>query len=863
MNDIVPHKIPPPDVVSAGNLRQHLREGRQALREAYAARPSPSTLLRAHSKLVDSALIRAWKALPTATQACLVAVGGYGRGELFPSSDIDLLLLVDGRHSDEQIQPIEGFIGMLWDIGLEVGHSVRTVEECVDLSIQDITVQTNLLESRLLSGSRRLYHRFQDAFAGALDAQHFCKAKQLEQSQRHDRFQDTNLEPNLKEFPGGLRDLHHLLWITGAGGLGRTWRELVTADLVTAKEASRLSHLQRFLSDLRIRLHFLAGRREDRLLFDYQTAIARELGFEDTPSRRESEQLMQAVYRSATTVRQINAIVHQNVGARLFPPRTEASRPINERFSIRHELLEAATEDLFEREPSAILESFQILQANNELKGMRASTLRALWRAGPRINAAFRKDPVNRDRFMSVLRHPSNVIRELRRMTEYGILGRYIPAFGRIVGQMQHDLYHVYTVDEHIFKVVRNLRRFTVPELAHEYPLCSRLINDFERPDVLYLAGLFHDIAKGRGGDHSELGAVDARRFCREHKLSTEDTNLVAWLVRQHLTMSSTAQKQDISDLQTIAQFAKLVGDDRHLVGLYLLTVADIRGTSPRVWNAWKAKLLEDLFWATRRVLAGERPSTQSSLQKRQADALALLQLYAVPADAHQKLWAQLDTTYFLRHEAQEIAWHTRLLNYRVQSPTPIVKARLAPIGEGLQVLIYTPDQKELFARICNFFSRAGFSIAEAKIHTTRHGYALDSFLILDPAGRDANYRDVMSYVEHDLTERLQQQAPLEPAGQGRLSRRVRHFPVTPEVEIHPDERGTYMVLSVTSSDRPGMLYRIARALVKYDISLHSAKINTLGERIEDTFLITGHMLRDAKSVVRLESDLLQALQAE
>lgn len=861
MNDLGPQTLSADRITSAATLRQTLKDGRQTLREAYRQRPSPPTLLRSHSRLVDSVLVRAWRELPAPAQSSLIAVGGYGRGELFPNSDIDLLVLCE---SDGGADPsIERFIGTLWDIGLEVGHSVRNVRDCMDLAVQDITVQTNLLEARFLAGSRRLYQRFHAEFRACLDPQRFCKAKQLEQTQRHDRFHDTNLEPNLKEFQGGLRDLHHLIWIARAGGLGTSWRELVSADLVTAREANQLARLQRFLSDLRIRLHYLAGRREDRLLFDYQTAIARELGFEESPGRRASERLMQSLYRAATTVRQMNAIVHQNVGAQLFPQWAEEPRVLNDRFVARHELLEAATEDLFEREPGAIMESFQLLQEHHDLKGMRAATLRALWRAGPRIDAAFRSDPSNRARFMSILRHPSFLIRELRRMNEYGILGRYIPAFGRIVGQMQHDLYHVYTVDEHIFKVVRNLRRFTVPELAHEYPLCSRLISDFERPEVLYLAGLFHDIAKGRGGDHSELGAVDARRFCRAHQLSKEDTELAAWLVRHHLTMSATAQKQDISDPHTIASFAELVGDDRHLVGLYLLTVADIRGTSPKVWNAWKAKLLEDLFWGTRRALAGEQTSRQSSIQKRQDDALALLQLYAVPADAHTKLWAQLDTTYFLRHEAQEIAWHTRLLNYRVQSPEPIVKARLASMGEGLQVLIYTPDQKELFARICNFFSRAGFSIAEAKIHTTRHGYALDSFLILDPAGRDANYRDVMSYVEHDLTERLQQQTPLEPPGPGRLSRRVRHFPMTPEVEIHPDERGTYMVLSVTSSDRPGMLYRIARVLVKHNIGLHSAKINTLGERIEDTFLITGPGLRDAKSVVRIESDLLQALQED
>jgi [protein-PII] uridylyltransferase len=494
---------------------------------------------------------------------------------------------------------------------------------------------------------------------------------------------------------------------------------------------------------------------------------------------------------------------------------------------------------------------------------MRAATLRALWRARLRIDSHFRANPRNRERFMSLLRSPSRLIRELRRMTQYGILGRYIPAFGRIVGQMQHDLYHVYTVDEHIFKVVRNLRRYTVAELAHEYPLCSRLINDFERPEVLYLAGLFHDIAKGRGGDHSALGALEALRFCEQHGLSDDDSRLVEWLVRHHLTMSATAQKQDISDPEVIATFARLAGSDRYLVALYLLTVADIRGTSPKVWNAWKAKLLEDLFWATRRVLSGEEISTHSSVKSRQEDALVKLRLYAIPPQAHARFWKQLDTSYFLRHDAQEIAWHTRLLNYRVDGPEPVVKARLAPMGEGLQVLIYTPDEKELFARICNFFARAGFSIVEAKIHTTRHGFALDSFLILDPQGREASYRDVMSYIEHDLTERLAHKAPLGPPSAGRLSRRVRNFPTTPEVDLQPDERGTYMVLSVIASDQPGLLFRIAKLFVDHEINLHTAKINTLGERVEDTFLISGPTLNDPKSVVRLESDLLQALQVE
>jgi len=851
----------PPDVIT--QFKQRLREGRDRIRAHFLARGDAAAVLRSHCRLVDRVLVDLWHASNLPRRSALVAAGGYGRGELYPNSDVDLLLLVDDALADEENAALEAFVGSLWDVGLEVGPSVRSVAQCADLSTRDLTIQTNLLEARFLCGSRSLHDRFRAAFAAVLDAQMFCKGKQLEQQQRHDRYEDTNLEPNIKEFPGGLRDLHQLLWISRAAGLGASWKELVASDLLTADEMRRVVREHRFLGALRVRLHYLAGRREDRLLFDYQAALAKDLALSDRKGRRASELLMQRVYRCATTIRQINAIVQQNVGAKIFPPRAEQATRLNERFLVRHELLEAATEDVFERIPSAILESFTLLQEHHGLKGMRAGTLRALWRASNRIGPAFRADPTNRALFMRILRAPSRLVRELRRMNHYGILGRYIPSFGRVVGQMQHDLYHVYTVDEHIIKVVRNLRRFTVPELAHEYPLCSRLINDFARPEVLYLAGLFHDIAKGRGGDHSQLGAVEARRFCRAHGVGREDIALVEWLVKNHLVMSATAQKQDVSDPDVIAAFARTVGDDRHLVALYLLTVADIRGTSPKVWNAWKAKLLEDLFRATRRAISGEQITTESSLQARQEEALASLRLYAIPSTAHEKLWAQLDTTYFLRHDAQEIAWHARLLNYRVDAPQPVVKARLAPIGEGLQVMIYTQDQPELFARICDFFARTGFNIVEAKIHTTRHGYALDSFLVLDPQGRDATYRDLMSYIEHELADRIERRVPLEPPATGRLSRRVRHFPVTPEIELQPDERGTYRMLSVIASDRPGLLYRIARVLNAHDVNLHAAKIDTLGERAEDTFLITGPALKDTKSIVRLESDLVQALHVE
>jgi [protein-PII] uridylyltransferase len=343
--------------------------------------------------------------------------------------------------------------------------------------------------------------------------------------------------------------------------------------------------------------------------------------------------------------------------------------------------------------------------------------------------------------------------------------------------------------------------------------------------------------------------------------LSNADAQLVAWLVENHLVMSATAQKQDMSDPDVIEAFAARVGDDRRLVALYLLTVADIRGTSPKVWNAWKAKLLEDLFWITRRRLSGDTRSLESSLQQRQDAVKSKLRLYAIDERAHEKLWSQFDVSYFLRHDVDEIAWHTRLLNYRVDTPTPVVKARLSPAGEGLQVMIYVRDQQDLFARICSFFERISYSVAEAKIYTTRHGYALDSFQILDPDNKKPQYRDLIGYIEYELGQLLLAQAPLGPPGQGRLSRQLRHFPITPEVTIDADERGLYKVLAIIAGDRPGLLSRVARCLVDYKINLHTAKVNTLGDRAEDVFLINGEALNDPKTVVRFESDLLRVLQ--
>jgi len=842
-------------------LRQEIAAARQALWQGYLERPNPRLLLRRHAQLIDQTVKAVWEGAGVPRGATLVATGGYGRSELFPCSDIDLLVLLARDPSEDERGALERLIGALWDAGLEIGHSVRTIQGCVEAAASDITVRTTLLESRFLAGSRNLLRAMESALARTADPKSFLTAKKLEQEQRHAKHQDSpySLEPNLKEAPGGLRDLQVIQWIARASGIGPRWSDLVAAGLLQRQEARSLAVHEALLQDLRIRLHCLAGRREDRIVFDFQGALAAQLGFRDTPNRRASEAMMQRYYQTAKAVTQLNIILLQNLEARVAPRPDTAPRVLNERFEVRSNLLHIRQESTFVREPSSILECFLLMMQHQELRGMTARTLRALWRARSGINAAFRRNPVSRLLFLQILQQPRGIVHEFRRMNQYDILGRYLPEFGRIVGQMQHDLFHVYTVDQHILMVVRNVRRFTMPELAHEFPLCTELMSGFERRWLLYVAALYHDIAKGRGGDHSKLGSADVRGFARHHGLSVEDRKLVEFLVEHHLSMSQVAQKQDVHDPEVVRAFAEMVGSERRLVALYLLTVADVRGTSPKVWNAWKAKLLEDLYRATRRMLTGEPLARDAALAEKRAEAARLLRLYALSDGVKDALWGQLDITYFLRHDAQEIAWHTRNLHYRVTTSTPVVKARLAPFGEGLQVMIYAPDREALFARICGYFERAGFNIAEAKVHTTRDGYALDTFVVMGQ-GQNAHYQERISMIEAELAVEAQSDAPLPPRRGGRLSRRVRHFPISPSVDLRPDERGAYQVLSVVASDRPGLLYAVARTLARYRVSLQTARVNTLGDRAEDVFLVTGEGLANPKTVLQLEQDLLAEL---
>ena len=818
------------------------------------------------ARAVDRALVRLWQEEQMPPTCALIAVGGYGRGELFPHSDVDILLLLPGTADKALEARLEAFIGRCWDMGLDIGSSVRTVDECIKEAAQDVTVRTSLLEARLLTGDEGLYRTFETHYQGHLDAADFFQSKLLEMRQRHAKYQDTpySLEPNCKESPGGLRDLQVILWMTRAAGFGSSWNELLANGLLTRREAQELVSNERLLKTVRARLHLLAGRRQDVLVFDLQTQLAESFGYRPTTAKRASEQLMRRYYWVAKAVTQLNTVVLQNIEARLFPSELGITRKINDRFVERQGMLEIADADLYQREPTAILETFLLYEQTRGIKGLAASTLRALYNARTLMDAKWRKDPANRALFLSILQQPQGITHALRLMNQTSVLGRYLVNFRRIVGQMQHDLFHVYTVDQHILMVVRNIRRFAIVEHTHEFPFCSQLMANFDKPWVLTIAALFHDIAKGRGGDHSVLGMADARRFCQQHGLAREDADLVVWLVEHHLTLSQVAQKQDLSDPEVIRQFAEVVGNERYLTALYLLTVADIRGTSPKVWNAWKGKLLEDLYRMTLRVLGGATTDPHAVLEGRKEEARALLRLAALDDTAHEALWKQLDVGVFLRHDARDIAWFTRHFYNRVDTTIPIVRARILPAGVGLQVAVYSPDRPDLFARICGYFERRGLTILDAKIHTTKHGYALDTFQVADPGTglvEPGHYRDIITLVEHELAEQIARETALPEPPRGRISRQSRSFPIKPRVDLRPDERGQYYLLSLSATDRTGLLYAIARVLAHHRVSVHSARINTLGERVEDIFLVDGSRLtQDNKLQLALEGELLDAL---
>jgi [protein-PII] uridylyltransferase len=869
----------PVTAAELAHWREHYRSGKTellaSLAQSGASTRGIRSRLQALARHTDKTLQQLWVRAGFPESCSLVAVGGYGRGELFPYSDVDVLLLlpdgtlIDAPLGDSSLKVrIENFIGSCWDTGLEIGSSVRTESECLHEASKDVTVQTSVLEARWLAGSKANFLSLQARLEKAMDPKAFFVAKSLELRQRHNKFEDTPyaLEPNCKESPGGLRDLQVVLWVARAAGLGKSWEELARNGLATAFEVRQIKANEALLSLIRARLHMLADRREDRLVFDLQTVVAESFGYASVApdgsrlARRASESLMRRYYWAAKAVTQLNQILLLNIEERLNP-NTQPLRPINARFFEKAGRIEVASDELYVQQPHAILETFLLFQTTVGVNGLSARTLRALYNARSVMDAGFRRDPVNRDTFRKILMQPEGITHAMRLMNQTSVLGRYLWVFRKIVGQMQHDLFHVYTVDQHILMVLRNVRRFFMAEHSHEYPMCSQLAAGWDKPWILYIAALFHDIAKGRGGDHSELGCKDVRTFCSQHSIAAEDTQLIEFLVREHLFMSRMAQKEDLSDPEVIAGFAKRVGNERYLTALYLLTVADIRGTSPKVWNAWKGKLLEDLYRYTLRMLGGRAPDPQAEVESRKREALSLLALHAEPFESQKALWATLDVSYFMRHEAGDLAWHARQLSRHVGSGKSVVRARRSSDGEGMQVLVYTPDAPDLFARICGYFDTASFSIVDAKIHTANNGYAMDTFQVISATPHE-HYREHVSMVEAELIRILQTAGPLPPPGKGRVSRRVKSFPITPRVDLRPDEKAQRWLLSVSASDRVGLLYSIARVLARHRINLKLAKVTTLGERVEDTFLIDGPELQQNKAQIAIETELLEALKA-
>ncbi|MBF5004518.1 [protein-PII] uridylyltransferase [Diaphorobacter sp. NR2-3-3-1] len=856
-------------------LRERHKSGKAAI-IATLLKPSANTrgirtLLHRLALQTDNLLTHLWDRAGLPSEAALVAVGGYGRGQLFPHSDVDVLVLFPDTAGSELTEghraPIEAFIGSCWDAGLEIGSSVRTVADCLRESAADVTVQTSLLESRLLCGNATAFADFERRYGEQMDPRAFLIAKAFEMRQRHNKYENTPyaLEPNCKESPGGLRDLQFIAWAARAAGFGRDWDEMAETGLATPFEVEQIERNEALLFLIRAKLHAVAGRREDRLVFDLQTAVAEAFGYRSTTpegkrlAMRASETLMRRYYWAAKAVQQLTQILYLNIQERFYPSSHEL-RPINERFFEKAGLIEVASDDLYKQNPHAILETFLLYETTVGLKDLSAKTLRALYDSRSIMDAEFRRDPVNRAAFMQILKQPAGITHAMRLMNQTSVLGRYLWPFRRIVGQMQHDLFHVYTVDQHILMVLRNMRRFFMAEHAHEYPFCSQLAAGWDKPWILYLAALFHDIGKGRGGDHSQIGGIEIRRFCKQHSIDKDDAALLDFLVREHLTMSQVAQKQDLADLDVIKAFAARVGTERYLTALYLLTVADIRGTSPKVWNGWKGKLLEDLYRSTLRVLGGREPDAAADIEARKRDALVQLALSSQPFESHKKLWDTLDVGYFMRHEAADIAWHTRHLSRHVGTGNPVVRVRQSLAGEGLQVLVYSPDQPELFARICGYFERTGFSILDARVHTALNGYALDTFQVVPSETLAGHYRELITLIESELLRSISATGPLPEPTKRRVSRRVKSFPFAPHVSLKPDEKAQRWILTISASDRAGLLYTVARILSQHQLSVQLAKISTLGERVEDTFLVQGNELQHGARQIQIETELLKAL---
>jgi len=856
---------------SREEYRRQLGLAHEELKARFLDEEPVELLVHARAALIDTVLRQAWfEHLGNGERHwALVAVGGYGRGELHPCSDIDILLLVAQPPNDAERSQVERLITFLWDIGLEVGHSVRTVAECVQESAADVSVMTTLLEARLLHGDAALLETMNTALSppGIWPEKEFFEAKLKEQVLRHQKANDTayNLEPNVKTGPGGLRDIQTIGWVAKRHFGAESLDGLARRGFITASELRRLKQAQSFLWKVRFGLHIVTGRREDRLLFDHQLKLSQTFGYEDATYTLAVEQFMQRYYRTVMDASLLNELLLQLFSEAILS-NEEDIRPLNARFQVHNGSLEARRDDVFARTPSALLELFVLLQQNPDIKGVRASTMRAVTRCLWLIDEEFRQNPRHHRLFMDILRAPVGVTHELRRMNNYEVLGRYIPAFGRIVGRMQYDLFHAYTVDAHTLFVLSNLRRWAIPRYDHELPGLSRLMQQLPKPEIAYLAALFHDIAKGRGGDHSELGSVDAEAFCLEQGLSRYDARLVAWLVRNHLELSVTAQKQDITDPEVVSAFARRVGDETHLDHLYVLTCADVRGTNPKLWNSWKASLFHEFYERVKRALRRglESPIDQEELiRETQSAALQLLAGHGIGAEDIDRLWARFSPQYFLQYTPEEVAWHSRLLIERQPGPgDTLVAIEPRSVRGTTAVLAFMPEGIQGFARTTAVLDQLGLNIVDARVSPTDDGFTLGLYHILEDDGAPITDQDRQSEIEFAVLRALQRADAIMPVVSRRAPRQARMFNTPTQVTISVDDRNQRSVLELVAGDRPGLLCDVGKVLMQQHIELRKAKIMTVGERAEDVFYVTDlqHRPLNEQAAQRLKEHLLQAL---
>lgn len=854
-------------------LKTCLKDGRQSLVERFEQDEPVEQLVRANAHFIDEILKHCWQlTVGDNADAALIAVGGYGRAELHPASDVDVMVLI-GTESPDLDSRLEQLIMLLWDIGLEIGHSVRNLEQCVSEAAADITITTNLMESRHIIGQQSLF----DTMCSTTGADNiwpskdFFNAKCTEQLQRHAKFDDSshNLEPNLKENPGGLRDIQMIGWVAKRHFGAQSMADLLDKGFLTDQEYKALMAGQSLLWRIRFALHLITKRHDDRLLFEYQRQIAEQFGYPNDENNLAVEQFMQGYYQTITELGRLNEMLLQLFKEAILL-KNQLDKPvlINKRFQTRNNYLEVTNESLFSHYPLALLEVFLILQQHPEITGVRASTIRLIRAHRHLIDNNFRLDIRSRSLFMEMLRQPTGITREFRRMNRYGILARYLPEFNNIVGRMQFDLFHIYTVDEHILMVLRNLRRFSVPKFIHEFPVCSETFLKIPKPELLYIAGLFHDIAKGRGGNHAELGAIDTLAFCRRHDLSEYDSQLAAWLVKSHLLMSHVAQKMDIDDPDVITEFAKTVGDITHLDNLYLLTVADIRGTNPKRWDSWKASLLNRLYLQTKKRLANgieSTPNLNDLISTKQQETKQLLHTEHYSSEAVNLLWSTLNMEYFLQNTSDQISWHTQLILSKMDKNAVLVEIRHAS-GQGCnEIFVSTGNTENVFVHSVATLDNLGLNILEARIMTTDDDLTVNSFFVLEADGSLIEEEDRHASIKQILRKNLTDDKNYADYGQRRTPSQLKQFKQEPKIVFDQDKEHQRTLVEIHAIDYPGLLLSIGQAFEEQKVDIHNARIHTIGETANDRFYITDHNsqpITDEKRLAALEQSLIKHLKS-